>query len=62
MEFVRRDAKADKAVVHNLISTDKPEVPIDLGKEQGKLRFVDSHWNDLKTLIEELMLTDAQGA
>jgi hypothetical protein len=51
-----RFIKKDKNKVNNLkelmISTDHPEIQIQLGNEQNSIRFVETHYLDLKVIIQ----------
>ncbi len=51
-EFVKRDEGAMKALYDALKSSDKPEVPLALGKWETSLRFVETHWQDMKTILQ----------
>ncbi len=50
-EFVKRDQDAMKAFYDALKSSDKPEVPLALG-EWETLRFVETHWQDMKKILQ----------
>ena len=52
-EFVSRDEDAMKSLHNDLIASDKPEVPLTLGEWKTSLRFVLSHWRDMKTILQE---------
>ncbi len=51
-EFVKRDENAMKALYDALKSSDKPEVPLALGEWETSLRFVETHWQDIKTILQ----------
>ena len=51
-EFVKRDKDARKALVDALKSSDKPEVRLALGEWETSLRFVETHWQDMKTILQ----------
>ncbi|MCY3682401.1 MAG: hypothetical protein OXH16_13450 [Gemmatimonadetes bacterium] len=52
-EFVKRDKSALRALYHALMKdSDKPEVSLKLGELKTSLRFVETHWQDMKTILQ----------
>ena len=52
-EFVKREESAMKALSHALKNSEKPEVPLKLGDLETSLRFVETHWQNIKTILNE---------
>lgn len=52
-EFVKNDESAKKGLYLDLKNSEKPEVPLNLGKEKTSIRFVESHWRDMRTILQE---------
>ena len=50
-EFVKRDEAALQLARAALVASDAPLVPLQLGGETASLRFVDSHFLDIRTVI-----------
>ena len=52
-EFVKRDESAMKALNHALKNSEEPEVSQHLGEFKTSIQFVESHWQDIKTILAE---------
>lgn len=52
-EFVRRDEEAMTELKHAIRNTDECEVPLRLGELDTSIRFVEIHFQDIKTILEE---------
>jgi len=52
-EFVRQDEGAMVDLKNALMHTDDFEVPLHLGELDTSIRFVETHYHDIKTIIEE---------
>ncbi len=52
-EFIKNDEKALESLKSALINSEKAEVPLQLGELDTSVRFVESHFLDVKTIIEE---------
>lgn len=52
-EFVKHDDNAMKALSHALKDSEKPEVSQLLGEFKTSIQFVESHWQDIKTILTE---------
>ena len=50
-EFVKLDESTMKDLSHALKSSDEPEVSLHLGKVETSIRFVESHFNEIKTIL-----------
>lgn len=60
-EFIKGDADTMKKLYDALKASDKPEVPLTLGKLETKLRFVETHWRDMQTILQtEMAIVDHQ--
>ena len=53
-EFIKRDKDAMEHIKGDLIAAHDLEIPIQLGDRKARLRFVETHFNDLKVIIREL--------
>ena len=52
-EFVKRDKSALSDLYHALMKdSDKLEVLLKLGEKEISLRFVETHWQDMKTILQ----------
>ena len=51
-EFVKHDEGAMKSLKNALINSADTEVPLQLGELNTSLRFVESHFLDIRTIIE----------
>lgn len=51
-EFVKRDETILSKLHHALKGSDRPEMPLKLGKLETSLRFVETHWRDMKTILQ----------
>ena len=52
-EFIKKDEKAMADLRYALINTNEFEVPLRLGDLDKSIRFVETHYNDVKTILEE---------
>jgi len=52
-EFVTHDEEAMVYLKTALVNTDDCEVPLRLGKKDTSIRFVETHYNDIKTILKE---------
>ena len=52
-EFVKLDESAMKNLHHALKNSDEPELSLNLGEKETSIRFMESHFSDLKTILEE---------
>jgi len=50
-EFIKNDEEAMAGFKKGLIDSDSPEIPVNLGDESRTVRFVETHWSDLKTIL-----------
>ena len=50
-EFVKRDENALNCFREALMNSDEPEIPLQLGELNTSIRFVESHFLDIKTII-----------
>ncbi len=50
-EFVKRDETASQRVSDAIVAAPAPRVPLQFGGEAATLRFVDSHFLDIRTVI-----------
>ena len=51
-EFVQHDEGAMESLKNALINSENPEVPLQLGELDTSVRFVETHFCDIKTIIE----------
>ena len=52
-EFVKRDAELIESLKESVIASEKPEIPVCLGQFQTTIKFVETHFLDLKTIIKK---------
>jgi len=52
-EFVKQDEGAMVDMKNALMHTDDFEVPLRLGELDTSIRFVETHFHDIKTILEE---------
>jgi hypothetical protein len=52
-EFVKHDESAMEVLTHVLKASEKSEVSLKLGEKETSIQFVESHWLDIKTILEE---------
>ncbi len=52
-EFVKLDESAMQNLNDALKNSDEPEVPLNLGELETSIQFVESHWQDIKTILQE---------
>jgi hypothetical protein len=53
-EFVKQDEDVMARLKKTLIDSDNQGIPIQLGYRKAYLRFVETHFNDLKVILREL--------
>ena len=53
-EFVKQDEGAMETFKNALMNSDKPEVSLQLGGLSTSVRFVESHWHDVRTILQEI--------
>ena len=53
-EFVKLDKDAMAALINQLMDSDDPKVPLQLGELSTSLRFVDRHWRAIKQILTKL--------
>ncbi len=58
-EFIKRDKTAMKNLHHAMKNSDDLEVPLKLGKLETSIQFVETHWFDMKTILQEPSQSDA---
>lgn len=51
-EFVKTDDEVMAELREEIVSAEDCEIPISLGDEKTSIRFVETHYHDLKTIIE----------
>jgi hypothetical protein len=52
-EFVKRDEPTMENLNVTIKNSDNLEIPLKLGEWETSLRFVESHWLDIKTILQE---------
>lgn len=52
-EFVIRDESAMKDLHLTLKNSEEPEVSLKLGEAETSTRFMESHWQDMRTILRE---------
>ena len=52
-EFVKLDEEAMAELKHAIQNTDECEIPLRLGEWDTSIRFVETHFQDIKTILEE---------
>ena len=53
-EFIKNDDNAMTELKEAIVSAENYEVPISLGNEKTSIRFVETHYHDLKVIIDDL--------
>ena len=53
-EFVKHDEGAMESLKNTLMNSEDVEVPVQLGELDTSIRFVESHWSDIRTIIQEM--------
>lgn len=53
-EFIKHDESAMAVLKRALMTSDEPEIPLSLGELDTSVRFVESHFNDVKTILREV--------
>jgi len=53
-EFVKQDDGAMKTLRDSLMSSDKPELSLQLGEQSRTVEFVESHFFDIRTILGEI--------
>ncbi len=51
-EFVKREETNLNKFHHTLLDSNKPEVSLKLGELETSLRFVETHWQDMKRILQ----------
>ncbi len=51
-EFVKHDEGAMESLKNELIKSENAEVPLQIGELNTSVRFVETHFLDIKTIIE----------
>lgn len=51
-EFVKNDESAMEELNHALKNSEEPEVSLSLGELETSIRFVESHFNDIRTILQ----------
>lgn len=52
--FVKSDNNAEQELVIGILNSPEPEVTLSLGELNTSIRFVESHWLDLKTILQQM--------
>ena len=52
-EFVKRDEDAMENVKDKLVNSNNSEVTLRLGDNDASIRFVETHWEDIRTILKE---------
>jgi len=50
-EFIRNDVSAMESLKKELMTSEEPEIPIKLGELDTSIRFVETHYHDIKTIL-----------
>jgi hypothetical protein len=53
-EFVKHDEGAMESLKNTLMSSEGAEVSLQLGELDTSIRFVESHWRDIRTILQEM--------
>jgi len=53
-EFIKEDKDTMEILKGALMISDKHEVPLPLGDLDTSVRFVESHWHDIRTILQEM--------
>ncbi|PXF56976.1 MAG: hypothetical protein C4B58_11625 [Deltaproteobacteria bacterium] len=53
-EFVKHDEGAMESLKNTLMNSEDVEVPLQLGDLDTSIRFVESHWRDIRTILQEM--------
>lgn len=51
-EFVKREETNLNKLHHTLLDSNRPEVSLKLGELETSLQFVETHWQDMKTILQ----------
>ena len=51
-EFIKHEETAMQKVYNEIKSSELPEVPMQLGELESSIRFVETHWSDMKTILQ----------
>ena len=51
-EFIKHEETAMQKVYNDIKSSELPEVPLKLGELESSIRFVQTHWSDMKTILQ----------
>lgn len=52
-EFIKLDVDKMKLIKQALLNADEPELPLELGELHSSVRFVESHFHDIQTILQE---------
>jgi len=52
-EFVKRDANSMNSLKKSIMAAEEPEIPVCLGQFEATIKFVETHFLDLKTIINQ---------
>ena len=52
-ELVKRDKEAMESLKNALMDSDALEIPLQLGERNTSIRFVENHWQDIKTILQK---------
>jgi hypothetical protein len=58
IEFVKQDEGAMMVLKNALMNTGDVEVPLRLGELDTSIRFVETHYHDIKTILKEMGYRD----
>ncbi len=54
-EFIKNDEEAMKDLKITILNMDQIEIPLRLGEIDTTIRFVETHYHDVKTILEEMV-------
>lgn len=52
-EFVKHDEDTTVSLKNALVNSEDAEIPLQLGDLDTSVRFVETHFQDIKTIIED---------
>jgi len=52
-EFVKLDENAMKNLHQSLKNSEEPDVMLKLGEVETSIRFVERHWQDMRTILQQ---------
>jgi hypothetical protein len=53
-EFVKKDESAMETLKAALVDSQEPDIPLRLGELNTSIRFVESHWRDMRTILQAM--------